>query len=132
MLLIFTQSECYIMSTRFFYIWICVTVSGSYLCQLYKSFFINIVSVFVVSASVALLFMERLKGYRANPIAHYKFRMIYDLVLIVVVSCSLLFIGIFCFDKSYGFYYLLYLLHIIPLLPIIIHTVLINKNSIKK
>lgn len=120
------------MSTRYFYRWLCFTVGSSYLCQLYKNFFIYIFSIIVISTYIALAFKERFKGYHRNPISRYKFRMIYDFVSIVAVSCSLLTIEIFCFDKNDGFHYLLYLLHILPLLPIIINTVLVDNANIKK
>lgn len=120
------------MSTRNFYMWLCFTVSGSYLCQLYKNVFIEIISVVLISICVAQVFRERLKGYHANPISHYKFRMVYDFVSIVASSCSLLIIGIFFLDKNDGVHFLLYLLHIVPLLPIIINTMLVNRTNSKQ
>lgn len=117
------------MSNRCLLVWLCITIIGSTLCQNYKISLVTIISIAATSVSAICFFVRRVKDYHTTHVLHYKLMIVYEVFAVLVVSCSLLLIGIFCLNKDDGVWYLLYLFHSIPLIPIIINTAWVNAKS---
>ena len=123
------EERYFIMSNRYLFLWFALTLIGTSLCQNYKNIPMIFIVVTIVTSSILLFFFKRVKTYHINDVSHYKLMLFYEILAVIMVSVSLMFLGVFYFDKSAGVNYLLYSLHVLPLIPIIINTAIIKKNN---
>lgn len=119
------------MSNRFLFVWWVFSLIGASLCQYYKNILIVLISVSVIIGSVIVFLLNRIKDYHKKSVLKYKSILIYEIITMIIVSFSLMKIGIFDFNKDDGVYFWVYFLHFLPLLPIIINTAWINSKNKK-
>ena len=119
------------MSNRFLFMWWLFSLFCASLCQYYKNTLIIMICVSIIVGSIIVFLFNRVKDYRKKSILKYKIILSYEIITMTIVSCSLMILGIFCFDKDDGVYYWVYLLHLLPLIPIIINTAWINTKNKK-
>jgi hypothetical protein len=119
------------MSNRFLFMWWLFILLGTCLCQYFKNTLIILICVSVIVGSIIVFFFDRLKFYREKNISKYKLILSYEIITMIIVSLSLMMLGIFYFNKNTEVYFWIYLLHVFPLIPIIMITAWINIKSKK-
>ena len=117
------------MTNRYLFIWLYTLVITTSLCQHQKNVFIIIASIIATIGCIVAFFLNRVRSYAKKRVPHHKLMIFYEMFAIISVTCCLMILTVFFWNKNDGVYVFIYLALSLPIIPIMINTVRVNTKK---